>query len=332
MTKILIIRFSSIGDVVLTSPILRCLKMQLNEVEIHYLTKNQFEQIIETNPYVTKVFTVEKDELHRALRELKAEKYDYVIDLHNNLRTAKVKRSLRVKSYSFPKLNVKKLLLTRFKINQLPKGLHVVDRYFETVKELGVKNDRAGIDFFIPNEDMIDVSKFGIRENYLTFSIAAKFGTKRLPLDKMIELTKMLKGQVVLLGGILDMENAEAIEKECPNVVNLCGQLKLNKTASVIQQARKLLCFDTGLMHIGSAFQKPIVSVWGNTVEELGMYPYMPSHPELFSMHEVADLKCRPCSKIGYAKCPKKHFKCMRDQNLEAIAQDVNEGFVDPIL
>jgi len=329
MTKILIIRFSSIGDVVLTSPIVRCLKMQLDNVEIHYLTKNQYEQIVETNPFISKVYTIEKDELHMALREMKKENYDYVIDLHNNLRTAKVKRSLRAKNFSFPKLNVKKFWLTKFKVNNLPKGLHVVDRYFEAVKELGVKNDMAGIDFFIPDQDIIDVSKFGVKENYVTFSIAAKFATKRLPLDKMIELTKMIQGQVVILGGILDMENAEAIEKECSNVINLCGQLKLNKTASVIKQARKLVTFDTGLMHIGSAFNKPIISIWGNTVEEFGMYPYMPVNSDNFSMHEVNELKCRPCSKIGYAKCPKKHFKCMHDQNLEAIAQDINEGYVE---
>lgn len=321
--KFLIIRLSSIGDIVLTSPIARCIKQQIPNSEVHYLVKLQYEEILDGNPYVDKIFTVEENQLHQAIRELKEENYEMVIDLHHNLRSARVKRQLKCKSASFPKLNYEKFLLTKFKKNKLPQGVHVVDRYFETVKELGVVDDRVGLDFFIPKKDVIDISKFKIKEKFIAFSIAAKFATKKMPVDMMIELIRKIDEQVVLLGGLADVADSKKIEEACPKVVNLVGHLYLNKTASVIRQAQKLVTFDTGLMHIASSFHMPIISIWGNTVPDFGMYPYMPGSEDMISIHEV-DVQCRPCSKIGYDKCPKKHFDCMRKQDLLTISVDIN--------
>ena len=323
MRKFLIIRFSSIGDIVLTSPIARCIKEQIPDSVVHYLTKIEYEDIVSNSPYIDKVFPVEKKELHQAIRELQKEKYELIIDLHHNLRSMRVKKKLKARSASFPKLNYEKFLLTKFKINKLPKGLHIVDRYFETVKSIGVENDGAGLDYFIPQKDAIDVSKFDIKSNYVAFSIAAKFPTKKMPNDMIIELIRKIDHQVVLLGGLADVDNANEITANCRDVIDLTGHLYLNKTASVLKQASKVVTFDTGLMHIAAAFQKPIISIWGNTVTDFGMYPYMPGNEELYSIHEV-DLNCRPCSKIGYEKCPKKHFNCMRQQNLDTIAQAIN--------
>ncbi len=325
MPKFLVIRFSSIGDIVLTSPILRCLKKQIKDSQVHFFTKIEYQEILEGNPYVDKIFTIGgNSDLHQAVRELRQEKYDYVIDLHHNLRSSRVKSLLRRKSYSFPKLNFKKFLLTQFKVNKLARDLHVVDRYFEAVKAIGVNNDQLGLDYFIPKKDHIDFQRFGIKPGYVAFSIAAKYGTKRLPPDLIIDLIKMINKPVVLLGGIADMENARLIQMACPGTANVCGELLLSKTASVLQQSACVIAFDTGLMHIAAALEKPLLTIWGNTVREFGMYPYMPGNEKLFSIHEV-DLKCRPCSKIGYNVCPKKHFKCMRNQDLEAIAREVNE-------
>jgi len=133
--KVLIIRFSSIGDIVLTTPIIRCVKKQIPEVEVHYLVKHSFRKIIESNPFVDKTHAL-NDNLPYVLEELKSENFDYIIDLHHNLRTLKVKRALRkVPALSFNKLNLKKWLLTALKINVMPK-VHIVDRYFDTVKTL----------------------------------------------------------------------------------------------------------------------------------------------------------------------------------------------------
>jgi ADP-heptose:LPS heptosyltransferase len=124
----------------------------------------------------------------------------------------------------------------------------------------------------------------------------------------------------------MDNETAEKIIKALPNqqIVNACGKFSLQQSASIVKQAAVLLTHDTGLMHIASAFQIPIVSVWGNTVPALGMYPYYPQNEKGFSIHEVSNLKCRPCSKIGFKTCPKKHFNCMNLQDAKAIADDVN--------
>ena len=322
MKKILVVRFSSIGDIVLTSPVLSAIKRQIKNVEIHYLTKKQYEGLVLNNPNVDRVFTI-NGQMSSVISLLKNEKYDYIVDLHRNLRTSRLKLALRRPTSSFPKLNLRKFLLTQFKIDKMPK-IHVVDRYFKAVEALGVKNDHRGLDFFVPEHDQVTLSDFNIPDKFMAFAIGAQFATKRLPTNSIIELVNKIETPIVLLGGQSDAKVAEQIEEKCSNTINLTGQLSLNQSASIVKQAQKVISHDTGLMHIAAAFEKPIVSIWGNTVPELGMYPYMPEHQTNFSMHEVDFLNCRPCSKIGHQACPKKHFACMMEQDIEAIAQDVN--------
>jgi heptosyltransferase-2 len=107
MSKFLILRFSSIGDIVLTSPVVRCLKQQVENAEVHFATKKGFASVIEHNPFIDKKIYLEED-LNSFIGELKKEKYDYIIDLHNNLRTFLIKVKLGVKSFSFDKLNFEK--------------------------------------------------------------------------------------------------------------------------------------------------------------------------------------------------------------------------------
>jgi ADP-heptose:LPS heptosyltransferase len=321
LKKILIIRFSSIGDIVLTSPIIRCLKNTYPDATIHYLTKQQYATIIANNPAVDKVYTIAK-EIDEVITELKKEDYGFVVDLHHNLRTFRLKQKLGQPNATFPKLNPQKFLLTTFKWDKMP-AIHVVDRYFKAVEKLGVSNDNKGLDFFISDQGNVNLEEYGIVSPYIAFSIGAQFATKRLPTEKIIELVSKINAPVVLLGAAADKENANAIKAQSQNVINLCGELSLEQSASVIQQAAKVVSHDTGLMHIASAFQKEIISIWGNTVPALGMYPYLPQDAAKYSIHEVK-LSCRPCSKIGYQACPKKHFKCMENQDLDAIAEVVN--------
>ena len=321
MKKILVIRFSSIGDIVLTSPVIRCLHEQVQDVEIHYLTKKAFAGIVESNPHITKVYGIEK-EIDEVVKSLKEESYDFIVDLHRNLRTWRIKSKLRKPSATFPKLNIQKFMLTNFKRRNMP-DIHVVDRYFKAVEKLNVKNDQHGLDYFLSDEDRVDLSEYGIAQPYIAFAIGAQFATKRLPTDRVIDLISKIDATVVLLGGPDDVESGKAVENSCENVVNLCGKLSLNQSAAVLEASEKVIAHDTGLMHIASAFNKPIVSIWGNTVPELGMYPYLPHNPSGFSIHEVK-LSCRPCSKIGSQKCPKGHFNCMQKQDLAVIAKEVN--------
>jgi ADP-heptose:LPS heptosyltransferase len=311
LKKILVVRFSSIGDIVLTSPVIRCIKEQLG-AEIHFLTKENFSGIVENNPNITKVITI-KSKVSEAREKLIAENYDFVVDLHHNLRSSFVKRLLKKPSASFPKLNVQKWLLVNAHINRLPK-IHIVDRYFETVKSLVVKNDGKGLDFFIPEKDEVNLNTLpeSHQKNFIAFTVGAKFGTKQLPVEKIIAIINRLNRPVILLGGKEDVERAEKIKKECGELVlNVCGKYNLNQSASLVKQASYVISHDTGLMHIAAAFHKKIYSVWGNTVPDFGMYPYLPG--EGSKIIEVKNLDCRPCSKIGFDKCPKGHFKCMKE-------------------
>jgi len=306
---------------VLTTPILRCLKKQKPDCQIHYITKSAFKSILENNPNVDKIYTIEKD-VNEVIDELKKEAYDFVIDLHHNLRSSILKRKLKKPSASFPKLNVKKFLLTQFKLDRLP-DLHVVARYFEAVKPLGVYPDFLVGDFIIPSRDEVNLLDYKIPDNYFVYAIGAQLNTKKLPTTKIIELVKKLNRPVVLVGGDNDSVAGNEIARACANAINLCGKLNLNQSASIVKQSLKLITHDTGMMHIGSCFRKQTISIWGNTVPAFGMYPYMPMNPNNYTIHQVDNLKCRPCSKIGYNECPKKHFNCMNNQNIDAIVKDV---------
>jgi ADP-heptose:LPS heptosyltransferase len=320
--KALVIRFSSIGDIVLTTPVVRCLKKQVEGIEIHYLTKNQFKAIAENNPYIDKVYTLEQS-LSETIQKLKQENYDQVIDLHNNLRTKRVKQALGKPSHSFNKLNFEKWLMVNLKINRLP-DVHIVDRYLATVSHLGVKNDGQGLDYYIPDTENLDTTT--LPQTYIVFAIGGQHNTKKLPNVKIIEILERIKTPIVLLGGKEDAENGQFIADALPNgsVINKCGELSLNQSALVVKNSKGLITHDTGMMHIAAALDVPILSVWGNTIPQLGMYPYYKKGSDTAikaQLFEVANLKCRPCSKIGYDKCPKGHFDCMVKQNSKEIAK-----------
>ncbi|TLU99307.1 glycosyltransferase family 9 protein [Dyadobacter luticola] len=309
--KFLILRFSSIGDIVLTTPVVRCLKNQFPDAEIHYFTKANNAFLLKDNPYIDKVWLLEKGDKN-IIPALKAEKFDYVIDLHRNIRTLKIKFQLGAPSFSFPKLNAQKWLLTQFKINYMP-DLHIVDRYMSTLKTLDVVNDEKGLDYFIPYKDNVESDWLPEthRKAFVGYAIGGQHGTKKLPVPRMIELCRKIDYPIILLGGPEDAEAGEAIRAAVGDtfIYNSCGKYNFNQSASLIQKSKIVFTHDTGLMHVAAAFKKKVYSIWGNTVPEFGMYPYKTS----FEILERKGLDCRPCSKIGYPSCPKKHFKCMNE-------------------
>lgn len=323
--KFLIIRFSSIGDIVLTTPVIRCLKQQVHDAEIHYLTKSSFKEIIENNPYVDKLHVLE-DDLDVVINSLKKETFDYIIDLHHNLRTLKVKKALAtVPSFSFNKLNIRKWFFTAFKINLMP-PVHIVDRYLETVKSLGVTNDGKGLDYFIPEKDKVPDSDIPAAQSlgFIGVVIGAAHNTKKLPLHKLNELCKNINHPIILLGGPEDRAVGNEIASIDPiKIYNSCGKFNLNESADLVRRAKVIVTHDTGLMHIAAAFRKPVISIWGNTVPSFGMNPYYGSANTPTYAFEVNKLWCRPCSKIGYHRCPLGHFKCMEKHNVSDISRKV---------
>lgn len=329
--KILFIRFSSIGDIVLTTPVIRCVKKQLHDAEVHFLLKKSFTPVLENNPYIDKYFYYE-DNITALVETLKEENYDLIIDLQKNFRSFRIKQLLGVKSFSFDKLNIKKWLLVNLKINLLP-PVHIVDRYMKSVSSLGVVNDGNGLDYFITQADEAVSNSIpeSHRNGYIAWVIGARHFTKRLPFDKMISISKKINSPIILLGDKADHAIGEELSKEDRSkIFNACGLFSLNQSAALVKHAKKVITHDTGLMHIAAAFKKEIISIWGNTVPEFGMYPYFggvvqsaKDKGQSFGsvILEVKNLSCRPCSKIGFEKCPKGHFRCMREID-ESIFKD----------
>lgn len=325
MKKILIIRFSSIGDIVLTTPVVRCLKLHHPEAEIHYVTKKSFVSVLEFNPYITKIHGFD-GEFKKLATSLIAENFDYVVDLHHSLRSKRLLLTLKKPSSTFRKLNFKKWLLVKTKLNLMPK-LHVVDRYFEAVKKLGVKNDHHGTDFFIePNLTLPDnIEHFLLRSHVVALAVGSKHATKQLPVEKIRELLNLTTFSVILLGAKEDVEKAnEVIPGFEDRVLSACGELSLQQSALTLSKCKALVTGDTGMMHIAAALQVRIFSIWGNTVPAFGMYPYLPKKASLADVIEINGIKCRPCSKLGFKRCPKNHFDCMMNHDMTIIAHKIS--------
>ena len=331
--KILVIRFSSIGDIVLTTPVVRGLKLQLGG-EVHFLTKNSFQNLLILNPYIDKVFSIKKN-VTEVLPQLKAEQYDYIIDLHKNIRSQQIRWALKAKYFSFDKINLEKWLMVNFKHNRLPSE-HIVMRYMKAVEKLGVQYDGGGLDYFfsegverfvLPEDFEYSFRGAGGLNTYIAFAIGGAHATKRLPVKKIISICKKIKLPIILLGGKGDATIGEEIVLAINNkqkIYNGCGKLTLDQSAWVVKEAHKVITHDTGMMHIAAAFQKEIVSIWGNTIPEFGMHPFYKKEVNLNTTIQVQELSCRPCSKIGFEKCPKGHFKCMNEIDEEAIEKAIN--------
>jgi len=323
--KFLIVRFSSIGDIVLTTPVIRCLKQQVPDAEVHFLTRDRFHSVVEHNPYIDKVHQLAHS-WELMIEELKTEDYDYIIDLHHNSKTLRLKNALKKKSFSFYKLNIQKYILTAFKINMLPK-LHIVDRYMKTVESFGVKNDGKGLDYFISKEEETQMHDIPVSHTagYVACVIGAAHGTKRWPVHKWKEFCAQMNHPIILLGGPEDAANGNEIAStDDIKIYNACGKFKLNESADLVRKAKLVISNDTGLMHIAAAYQKIIISLWGNTVPAFGMTPYYGDF-SMTSLQMQTTVWCRPCSKIGYDKCPLGHFNCMEKIEVEELLKRVRQ-------
>lgn len=325
--KILVIRFSSIGDIVLTSPVLRCLKQQLPDAEIDFCTKQKFSWLVAPNPFVGKVLTLD-DSLIALRNQIAAGKYDVIVDLHNNLRSRLLTAMLpAVRCLRFRKENAAKRKLVATHGKSAPVS-HVVHRYMHAVASLGVVYDGKGLDFFYPADSDLDAATLSSlpSQKFVAFAAGGTHATKRLPANKIAELLIAAPMPVVILGDKTDRIAAEQAASGLQNkVLNLCGMLSFGQSARVLEAADVVLTHDTGLMHVAAAMKKPVVSIWGNTIPGFGMSAFYPDGTEIRrEVAEVDGLNCRPCSRIGYAQCPKGHFKCMQLQDVNGIVSHLS--------
>lgn len=331
--KILVIRFSSIGDIVLATPVFRCIKQQIPGVELHFLSKKSMKPVTEENPYIDQFFYYDKN-LSELKKQLKAERYDYVIDLHKNFRSYMIRWALKAQSFSYKKLSVQKFLLTKFHINNMP-GRHITLRSLDAAAPLGIHDDGKGLDYFIHEKDVVPHDAFPLTHQFgfIAIVIGASYYTKKLPIPKLVELCSNIDFPVVLVGGKEDIPEGDAISAQLPvKVFNACGKFNLNQSADIVRQAKLVISHDTGLQYIACAFNKPVLAIWGGTSPLLDVEPFYgtkamnnPEEKFTYKNYIVEGLNCQPCSNYGTKKCPKGHFKCMLNQDIDAIAKTVRE-------
>ena len=324
--KILIIRLSSIGDIVLTTPVIRAVNEQLPEAEVHFLVRKDLFSVVENNPHIHKVHIYDSENVSQTINELRQEQFTVVIDLQKTLRSRKVVRSLKVPSYTFCKHNLSKWICYRLKMNGMPET-HIVERYFEAVKDLNVHNDHKGLEFYIPENQGFEEDDLPMmfEDGFVAIVLAAQHFTKRIPVSKVVEIGSILHKPIMLLGGKDVYEEGEQVVAQLgERATNGCGKYTLYQSAAILQHADCVITGDTGLMHVSAALHKPTAAIFGATIPEYGYYPYMPGEREKFRNFEVCPLNCRPCSKFGSSSCRRKHFKCMKNISATEVAEWVN--------
>nr|WP_262914125.1 glycosyltransferase family 9 protein [Portibacter lacus] len=293
------------------TPVIRACKKQLY-AEVHLLTKEKFKNVLGNNPHLDKIIHF-KEKLTEIKNVLLDEEYDYIIDLHKNIRSRLVKTWLRKPSGTFPKLNFRKWLLVKFKIDKLP-NLHIVDRYFKAYDK--ISDDGLGLEYHVREENKVDLNL----GQYVAIVLGATYYTKRIPKEKLIEIIEKINNNIVLIGGPEEQALGKELSEQFEKVSNACGHYNLDQSASIVNQSKIVITSDTGMMHIASALKKHVIMVWGNTVPEFGMGPYQTE----VAHFQVQGLKCRPCSKLGKNECPKGHFKCMMEQDSMEISSIAN--------
>jgi len=326
--RILIIRFSSIGDILLTTPFIRQVRTKFPQARIDYVIKEQFWDLIRFNPHINNIYKLKSESgiegLKQLTEELQKNDYDYVFDLHGSLRSNFICK--RLKNPTITKINKNKLnraLLVYIKWNRYKAVVPIPQRYLDVGKFAGISDDFYGLEIFW--KDGVEKKKTDILINnkiykkpYIVLVPGAGYFTKQWPVEYFKEFIKSFTEKrdekIVLLGN----KNEKALNETLlisKQVRNLSGKLSLLEAATIINDSKALLSNDSGMMHMAGAVNTPLVSVFGSTSRELGFFPYRSKSQVV----ENNELWCRPCSHIGRKKCPLSHFKCMRSLKPELV-------------
>ncbi len=338
--RILVIRFSSLGDVILTSSFLKVLRKKFPEAQIDFCTKAEYAEILKYNPNITNIIEADNNltfgKLRLLKKSLKENRYNLVIDLHNNLRTSYLKIFLRLHSkvIVFKKYSFRKFLLVKLKINLLKQLPPIYSRYINTLKKITElnENDLKTLPEIFSSDNAKDKLTAILRENGITDTSniicivpGSKHFTKTYPPEYFDELIRLMHNdnlKFILVGTSADAHSInEIISKSQENVFDFNDKLNLLELAVLMKISRLVISGDTGPMHIAEALNVPLIAVMGSSVSEFGFYPAS----EKSVVIENAGLPCRPCSHIGKEKCPKGHFKCMLEIKPEALYNKIKE-------
>jgi len=325
--KLLVLQTGSFSSVMLSTPLVRCVKMQVPEVEIHFLVREKHLPLVEHNVYIDHKYAAERV----SLRQLKEVSFDHIIDLADNDFTKKLARALRQRPHSYRKAGFQTAIYTKLKWNVMPRK-HLADRFFETVSFLNVQNDGRGLDYSVPKDHEVTERDIPASHHlgYVAIAVGASHFTKRMPVEKLQELCKMIDHPIMLIGAEREYADAEAIASFDPiKVYNACGKFYLHETADLIKRSKLLIAHDNGLAQLAAALQKPVISVWGSTTPSFGRRPYYDTH--YLKLHEsvqedvqLEKLWCRPCTATGRDRCPLGHFKCMKEISVASLAKIVH--------
>jgi len=332
--NILIIRLSSIGDILLSTPFIRQVRHTFYNSRIDYVIKEKYKDLLIDNPHIDNLIIFEesknKNTLKKIKERIKRTKYNYIFDLHNNFRSIYLRRGLKadyVKHIKKDKL--KQTVLVFLKQNRYKKIVTIPERYLNVAKPVGVKSDNHGLELYWQNQTensvnkILQEKKLNVTDRFICIAPGAGFFTKRWPIHFFKQLTELFtrktKYKILILGGPLDRQWGNELENH-PNTINLTGELSLLQSGIVISKSSGMISNDSGLMHMATAVKTPVLAIFGSSVRELGFFPYRSKNKVL----EVKDLYCRPCSHIGKDKCPEKHFRCMLEITPQMVFDEFN--------
>jgi len=323
--KILVIRFSSLGDVILTTPLLKTLKLKYPDAKIDYCTKAEYSDVLKFNPNINTLFPVEDKLDFNGLKNLKKliknNSYDLIVDAHNNLRTFYLLLFSGTKILKFKKYSLRKFLLVNFKINLMKKLPPISERYIQTLNKM--RDKRADKYNIIPEIYTDENSRQKADSMFKELNIPAdskliciipgtKHFTKTYPAEYFAELINQFDTsyRFLLVGKGNDKINIDIIKSKTSNkVFDLYDKLSVLELAEVMKRCSLVISGDTGPMHIAESLNIPLIMIAGSSVKEFGFYPQSKNSVVI----ENEGLRCRPCSHIGRSECPLKHFKCMRE-------------------
>lgn len=334
--KILIIRLSSIGDIILTTPLIRCVRKEYPKAQIDFVVKAQFQDLVATNPHLSNVIVFDKDLPGRPLKELRKKirkgEYDWIIDIHRNFRSLYLRLGSGAGLVTgYPKKIFYRSMLVYLGINIYPKVESVMVRYFVATRKQGIEYDGLGTEVLVPNELEAELSNRIPAKNQGAKIIAicpgASFGNKRWLPQRFLEVAKYYadhyRAQIVFLGGPGDEALCTGLANQIDGALNLAGQLSLLQSAAVLKTSSLIITNDSGMMHLAQSQQVPVVAIFGPTTRELGYFPL----PERSAVVE-ADVSCRPCTHNGLDKCPKGHFRCMNEISTEMVLDASRKVFM----
>lgn len=312
--KILIVRLSSLGDIILSFPLLNILRKKFPDAEIHYLTHKKFSEAVLLNRNADKIIETDND-LSITKDRIRDEKYDLILDIHKNLKSIYFTKNSGAEVRRIEKNNFKKFLLVKFKINLFSEIIPVYKKYLMTVKDILYEDEMK---FTLSDLNLPDEKKEEYGQDYSVIAPSSKHFTKTYPAEKFMEYIRSRGNERFLLTGSeekTEMDICEKINSGCSNTINLCGKLTIGELTSVISGSQYVICNDSAVLHLSEALNKKTYAVFGSTVKEFGFFPQLRSSEAI----EVSGLKCRPCSHIGLPECPLKHFKCMNETDLRKI-------------